>query len=185
MNDEIHLQWPEAKKLVDFFSSHPLALKAAESIKSGRSLGLLLVRKSGPKYFKDILGEKDGLVLIFSKEKHGQQCRVVQNSELAIANLAKCDFIFQIPQHTAIELTEHTPESIAAIGLFIFNKIRSTEDSEKIRVRLTTSVLDVVMGGYLGVLSSGGPEIAKTLAASGLGSIGKMKDAIANLKKGD
>lgn len=145
-----------------FFETGALAQKAAGSIRNGREIGLQI------KYADKTVG------YTFTRES-GQNV-------LREGDSAHPDVIFIMPEAAAKELVSKKFDSIGQVGLHIFEKILSNDQGQKIQIRLKAGVLALVTGGYFGVLTSGGGEVAKFLATHGLGSMGKLKDAISKLR---
>lgn len=92
------------------------------------------------------------------------------------------DMTFWIGKKGVQELAAMNTEDIGEIGVAIM-KLMLTEDPEK---RLTAKVhigsLKLLTHGYLGVLPLGGSTVMKFLASKGFSSIGKIKDAISQLR---
>lgn len=143
-------------KLQAFFEENKLALRATESIKDGRQVGLTILPTNGgnPSTFT------------FTKENGKSIFRTGKPDNP--------DFSFELQEAAADELTSRSFQSVGQVGLFLFEK--------KIKINLHIGFLALMSNGYLGVLSAGGADIAKFLASRGLGSLGKLKDAIHNLR---
>ena len=92
------------------------------------------------------------------------------------------DVVFIMPVAAARDLTSKKFDTVGQVGLHIFEKILSNDPTQRIQIRLKSGVLSLVTGGYFGVLTAGGAEVAKFLATKGFGSMGKLKDAISKLK---
>jgi hypothetical protein len=151
--------FPELKA---FFEENPLAHKAADSIRNGRQIAL------------EVPGDGTTKVYIFTKEGG--------KNVLREGDAQSADVIFTIPVDSAQELVTRKFDSVAQVGLHIFEKILSNDPKQKIQIRLKTGVLSLIAGGYLGVLTAGGGDVAKFMASRGLGSMGKIKDAITKLR---
>jgi hypothetical protein len=148
-------------ELKAFFEDGNLAKLAAASIRDGRQIAL----KVGSAEYT------------FTRERGSNLLR-----EGAAPHP---DFTFVIPEASARELVTRSFETVGQVGLHIFEKILSNDPDQKIRVKLEVGLLSVVTGGYLGVLGSGGADVAKFLATRGLGNLGKLKDAIAKMRGGE
>src|SRR5262249_34748195 len=94
----------------------------------------------------------------------------------------KADLHFTIPKAAADELVTKSFDGVGKVGLFIFEKITAADPAQKIKVKLNTGFLSLLTGGYMGVLTSGGADVAKFLASRGLGSLGKLKETISRLR---
>ncbi|MBI3544516.1 MAG: hypothetical protein HY075_14690 [Deltaproteobacteria bacterium] len=149
-------------ELKGFFESGALAQKAADSIRNGREIGLEITAPSGSTHYT------------FTKESGRNVLREGKSSSPDVA--------FVIPDAAARDLVTRNFETVGQVGLHIFEKILSNDPSQKIQIRLRTGVLSLVTGGYFGVLTAGGSEVARFMATKGLGSMGKLKDAISKLK---
>ena len=145
-----------------FFEAGELAQKAASSIRNGREIGLVVTSA----------GKEVGYT--FTREGG--------KNVLRDGNAAHPDIIFTLPEAAAKALITGKFETIGQVGLHIFEKILSNDPDQKVRIRLKAGVLSLVTGGYLGVLTSGGTDVAKFLATHGLGSMGKLKDAISKMR---
>lgn len=145
-----------------FFESGELAKKAASSIRNGREIALNV--KSG-----------DAQVgYTFTKESG--------NNVLREGESAHPDVVFILTEAAAKDLVTRKFDTVGQVGLHIFEKILSNDPNQKIQIRLKAGVLSLVTGGYFGVLTAGGADVAKFLATRGLGSMGKLKDAISKLR---
>ena len=150
-------------ELQGFFQSNPLSQKAADSIKDGREIAILVTD-----------GENE-FPYTFAKESGKNAFR---NSPAV-----RPDVTFRIPVASVREIVEAKFESVGQVGLRIFEKIISSDPGQKIQVKLHTGFLSLLTGGYLGVLTSGGTDVAKFLASKGLGSMSKVKDTISKMQK--
>ena len=149
--------------LKPFFEQNALAQKAAASIRNGREISIVIIRSEG-----------SSQSYVFTKES-GRNC-------LRAATAAHADLTFTIPEDAARELVSAKFDSVGQVGLHIFNKMLSNDCNQKITAKLHAGVLSLIAGGYLGVLTAGGSDVAKFLATKGLGSMGKIKDAISKMK---
>lgn len=150
-------------ELKAFFVDSDLSKKAAGSIRNGREIGLEITRKTGT-------AEQ----YTFTKEGG--------RNVLREGAASSPDVIFVLPEVAANELVTKDFATIGQVGLHIFEKILSNDPDQKIQIRLKAGVLSLVTGGYFGVLTSGGSDVAKFLASKGLGSMGRLKDAVSKLK---
>jgi len=150
-------------ELKAFFEENELAIKAAASLRNGREIALNIIFADG--------NEK---AFTFGKESGRNVLRESASKSP--------DMSFRIPENAARSLTQTSFSTIGEVGLHIFEKILSNDPSEKIQVKMHAGVLGLVTGGYFGVLSAGGADIARFLATRGLGNMGKLKDAIGKMK---
>jgi hypothetical protein len=145
-------------KLRDFFENNPLSQRAAESLKNGVEIELIV----------------DGQSYTFTKDK--------KSNRFLPHGPSKPDMTFRMPLATAENMVNRSFESIAQVGLFLFQEIASNDESRKVHVKIHSGFLGLMTSGYLGVLASGGADIAKYLATKGLGSPAKIKEAIGKLR---
>lgn len=145
-------------ELKSFFEANPLAAQAAASIRNGRCIAL----------------EVEGKSYTFTKESGRNVLREGAPSSP--------DLTFFMPEAMVRELVTKEFATVGQVGLHIFDKMLSNDPSHKVRVKLQIGVLSLVTGGYLGVLTAGGGEVARYMASKGLGNMGKLKDAISKLK---
>lgn len=145
-----------------FFETGELARKAADSIRNGREIALVI---QSPDRAQSYTFTKEG-----------------GRNVLRDGAPAHPDLTFTLPEAAMRDLVTRKFENVGQVGLHIFEKILSNDPQWKIRVKLEIGVLSLITGGYLGVLAAGGGEVAKFLASRGLGSMGKIKDAISKLR---
>lgn len=145
-------------KIKSFFEENTLAQQAAYSIKNGREISLVI----------------DGNSYIFKKED--------SKNKVEPGNSSSPDLVFEIPKQAAEELLSKSFESVGAVGIFIFEKMLSSDPEHKVKARVKAGFLSLMTGGYLGVLAAGGVDVAKFLAQKGLSNPSKIKDAITKLR---
>ena len=150
-------------ELHNFFEANELAKKAADSIRDGREIAILVTG--------------DGQQAAYTFTKSGGK-NVFKESAAA-----RPDVSFTIPIASVREIVETNFISVGQVGLRIFEKIISPDPAQKIHVKIHTGFLSLMTGGYLGVLTSGGSEVAKFLASKGLGSMSRVKDTISKMQK--
>lgn len=90
------------------------------------------------------------------------------------------DVEFTIGPEAIRLLSTHAGESVAQLGIDIVKEVVAGN----VKIRVCGSILRVLTGGYLGIITSGGPEFMGYLATHGLTSIGKITKLIRSLKKG-
>ena len=146
-----------------FFETNDLAKKAADSIKDGREIAVIIT--------------DTGTSFPYTFSKSGGQNVFKETAA------SRPDVTFTIPVASGREITETSFTSVGQVGLRIFEKIISPDPAQKIHVKIHTGFLSLLTGGYLGVLTSGGSEVAKFLASKGLGSMSKVKDTISKMQK--
>ncbi|MEW6058211.1 MAG: hypothetical protein AB1540_16535 [Bdellovibrionota bacterium] len=145
-----------------FFEKNSLAQQAAQSIKNGREIQLVITTD----------GKESSYV--FSREKNTNTLREgkPQNPDLT----------FFLPKPVAEELVAKKFNTVGQVGLHIFEKMLCNDPNQKVRAKLHVGILSLMTGGYLGVLTAGGADVAKFLATRGLGNMGKLKDAISKMR---
>lgn len=149
-------------KLKKFFEENPLAIEAAKSISNGREIAIIL--SEGEKQTACIFGKQSG------------------KNTFNEGTAKSPDVTFIIPVGAAEDIVTTQFDSVGQVGLRIFEKILSHDPNQKIHIKLHSGILSLVTGGYLGVLTAGGAEVTKFLATKGLGSMGKIKDAIGRMR---
>jgi hypothetical protein len=149
-------------ELKSFFEENKLAQDAAASLKNGREIGLAITANGQTTTYT--FAREDGHNVVRDGAPKSP------------------DFTFTIPEAAARELVAKKFETVGQVGLHIFEKMLSNDPNQKIRAKLQTGALSLVTGGYFGVLTAGGSEVAKFLATKGLGNMGKLKDAIGKLR---
>ena len=145
-----------------FFEDSPLAQRAAESIRNGREIGLTV--KTGAH------------IEAYTFVKDGGRNVIRQGAPLSP------DVVFTLPEAALKDLLTRNFNTIGQVGLHIFEKILSNDPNQKVQISLKANILSLVTGGYFGVLTAGGSEVAKFLATKGLGSMSKLRDAISKLR---
>lgn len=159
-------------ELKKFFEDHPLAHKAANSIKNGREIAVVVTK--GDQKTLDAHAPLARTTYTFTKVDG----RNVLNEQAA----ASPDITFTMPETAARELVTKNFDTVGQVGLHIFEKMLSNDPSQKIHAKIHAGFLSLMTGGYLGILTSGGGDVAKFLASRGLGSAGKLKETISKLK---
>ncbi|MBI2604625.1 MAG: hypothetical protein HYW49_00960 [Deltaproteobacteria bacterium] len=151
-----------------FFEENDLAKKAAKSIKDGREIEIL-VPDAGPV-------SDAPLKFTFTKESG--------RNVLRDGAPTSPDLTFTLPKAAADEILTTPFESVGQVGLRIFEKMLSSDPKQKVRAKVHVGFLSLLSGGYLGVLVSGGGDVARFLASKGLSSAGKIKDVVSKMKNG-
>ena len=149
---------PSFEQLRSFFEDGALAHKAAASLKNGAEIALVIDEKT------------------YTFTKEGGKNRLHDHAA------RKPDIIFTMPGVSAQELVTKRFDSVAQVGLHIFEDVLSQDPSRKVKVRVMSGFLTLMTSGYLGILTAGGADVAKFLGSRGFGSAGKIKDAISKLK---
>ncbi len=150
---------PELKK---FFEENPLAIAAASSIKNGRKIEIIVVQE---KIKTEYTFRKDSGKNVLEKGKPSE-----------------ADVTFTMPVAAISEIVSTQFSSVGQVGLRIFEKMLSSDEKQKVKAKLNCGILSLMTGGYLGVLTAGGGDVAKFLATKGLGNLGKLKDTISKMK---
>ncbi|MCB0385272.1 MAG: hypothetical protein KDD43_07750 [Bdellovibrionales bacterium] len=91
----------------------------------------------------------------------------------------KADVEFSIGPEAIRLLSTHSGESVAQLGVDIVKEIIAGN----VKLRVCGSILRILSGGYLAIITSGGPEFMGYLASHGLTSLGKITSLIRSLKK--
>ncbi len=91
----------------------------------------------------------------------------------------KADVEFRLSPE-AIRILDNLPgDSVAQLGINIIKEVIAGN----VKIRVCGSLLRVLSGGYLAIITSGGPEFMTYLASHGLTNIGKITQLIRSLKK--
>ncbi len=83
--------------------------------------------------------------------------------------------VFIIPPAAAVEILSHSSDKIAEIGIGISKLIVSQDPTKRIQVRFRSGFFTLFSMGYLGVLKTGGSEMATFLASKGLSGVDAIK----------
>jgi hypothetical protein len=94
----------------------------------------------------------------------------------------KPDMTFWIGKDGVKELTSLETEDIGEIGVAIIKLMLSGDSKTRLKSKVHIGTLQLLTHGYLGVLPLGGPTVMKFLASKGFSSIGKIKEAISQLR---
>jgi hypothetical protein len=151
------------EKFITFFQSNSLAIEATKSISNDREIAIYIIDGTNKDAFTFV--KKDG------------------KNHLIKEAAKNPDFTFIIPINTALELLNTNFTSISQIGLRIFEKILTKNENEKIKIMVHIGPLSILTGGYLGVITTGGSDVAKFLASLGLNSLTKIKDTLAKMRQ--
>lgn len=65
---------------------------------------------------------------------------------------------------------------MSAMGIAVFERAFSSNESERIRIRLETGVFGLWQRGYFSVLKAGGPEVASYFGRLSQGGFSRVKD---------
>jgi len=148
------------EKLKNFFETKAAARDAAESLKKDVEIGVTIRTDEGE------------TPCAFFKE----------NGEPRFAQREprKPDVIFTINSEAIEKLVNSPSEDVGEIGVLIVKEVAHGN----VKIRVTGSLLNFITRGYLGVIGKGGATFSKHLASKGLGSLGKIKETISNLRNG-
>ncbi len=149
--------------LKKFFEENKLANDAAASIKNGREIEIIVVTT-----------DKSRVEFTFKKDSG--------KNKIETGKAKDADLSFVMPEAAIREIITSEFDSVGQVGLRIFEKMLSSDENHKITAKLNCGILSLMTGGYLGVLTAGGTDVAKFLATKGLGNMGKLKDAISKMK---
>lgn len=150
-------------ELKKFFEENTLAHQAAASIKNGREIEIIVVTSN-----------KERLEYTFKKDSGKNKIEQTKSTN--------ADLSFVMPEAAILDIVNSQFDSVGQVGLRIFEKMLSNDENHKITAKLNCGILSLLAGGYLGVLTAGGSDVAKFLATKGLGNMGKLKDAISKMK---
>lgn len=95
---------------------------------------------------------------------------------------ASPDLTLLLPSSAIETLSQTATEDVGELGVEILKLMSHAERDKKIHVKVHIGLLEFVFHGYLGILPLGGPTVMKFLASKGFTSIGKIREAIANLR---
>jgi hypothetical protein len=94
----------------------------------------------------------------------------------------KADLTFWVTEKAVDKLLAAETNSVGDVGIAILQLMASSDADCKIKAKVHVGIFDMLRKGYLGVIPLGGPAVMKYLGSKGFGSIGKIKDAISQMK---
>lgn len=150
-------------KLKIFFEQGNIAQQAARSIRNGRKISLKI-------------GLHDGATQNYLFKKENSQ------NIIEIHTDEQTDLTFYIPENSLNDLLEQKFNNVGEAGVYFFEKMISNDSRKKIKVSLHIGILSFITGGYLGVLTAGGSQVAKFLASRGLSSLSRIKETISRFR---
>lgn len=92
------------------------------------------------------------------------------------------DMTFWIGKRGIHQLVSVQTEDIGEVGVAIIKLMISQDPELQLKSKVHIGTLQLVTHGYLGVLPLGGSTVMKFLASKGFSSIGKIKEAISQLR---
>ncbi|OGQ96750.1 MAG: hypothetical protein A2284_11960 [Deltaproteobacteria bacterium RIFOXYA12_FULL_61_11] len=147
------------EKLVLFFERKPICVEAAKPLKDSISVELRNAA-SGVGY---------------TLTKAGERLRVSDGAP------AEREMVFTITEAALVHVADFDTDDIGTYGIRVFETMIWPEASRRMRIALKAGPIKLGFKGYFGVLMLGGKTIWKWLSLHGLGSLGKVKDAIKKL----
>ncbi|MCB0331723.1 MAG: hypothetical protein KDD70_18765 [Bdellovibrionales bacterium] len=143
------------------FLSSPLASKASRGMSDRISIALHLENET----------------FFFHKKKGINTLSRVEES--------RPDVHFWVPKNTArhlLALGELPGTGIGTIGVAIFERIFTADESIKIKFRVDAGFLSLWGKGYFSVLKAGGPEVASYLARFGFDSLSRVREVLKSIR---
>jgi hypothetical protein len=144
------------EQLKDFFETRPACKVAADPLRQGVEIGIVINDRTQCAFFKD-----------------GDKPRFEQRP----AN--KPDVVFYISPDAVQPILSHTSDDIGELGITIAKQYLAGT----VKIKVQGSMIGLLTNGYLGVIKSGGISFGKFLAQHGVTGLGKVKDVIQNLRK--
>jgi hypothetical protein len=136
------------------YFSQEVAQRAAESLSNGIEIQL----------------EVDGEFLTFTKADGKNQ--IIEGKSKS----PQLEFI--IPRMAAETILNSPAQKVGEIGVEICKLIVSQDPTQRIQVKFKCGFFTLFSMGYLGVLKTGGAELATFLASKGLGGIDAIKKVL-------
>ncbi len=143
------------------FLSSPLAVKASQGLSDRICIALHL----------------DGETYFFRRKKGKNTLTRVEET--------KPDVHFWVPLSTLrhlLSLAELPGTGIGTMGVAIFERIFTNDESVKVKFRVDTGFLGLWGKGYFSVLKAGGPEVASYLARFGFDSLSRVKEVLRKVR---
>lgn len=143
------------------FLTSPLAVKASQGLSDRISIAMHV----------------DGDTYFFRRKKGENTLTRVED--------VKPDVHFWVPLSTLrhlLALAELPGTGIGTMGVAIFERIFTGDESLKVKFRVDTGFLGLWSKGYFSVLKAGGPEVASYLARFGFDSLSRVKDVLKNIR---
>ncbi|NBY19846.1 hypothetical protein EBQ74_06285 [bacterium] len=92
------------------------------------------------------------------------------------------DMTFWIGKKGVHELAALQTEDVGEIGVAIMKLMISQDPEVQLRSKVHIGTLQLITHGYLGVIPLGGSTVMKFLTSKGFSNIGKIKEAISQLR---
>jgi len=148
----------EAELLKAFFAS-PVAQKGTQPLKNG--VEIVIQVSEHPTM---ILTKKKGVVTITE------------------GNSKSPDMTFWIGKKGVRELSQVKTEDVGEMGVAIIKLMLSRDADIQLKSKVHIGSLQLLTHGYLAVLPLGGSTVMKFLASKGFSNLGKIKEAISQLR---
>ena len=146
------------QQLKDFFS-RDISQKATQPLKNGIEIEICI----------------DGAPSLTLTKKNNKL-------ELLSTPPKNADMSFWIGNKGVEELVQCETEDIGEIGIAIIKLMLASDPKFQLKSKVHIGTLKLISHGYLAVLPLGGPKIMSFLASKGFANLGKIKDAISQLR---
>lgn len=150
---------PSSQEILNEFFSRTVCQKATEPLKNGIEIAVYIEQEPPLTLYK-------------------------RNNKIEVAATAPKtpDISFWVGKKGLLELTQSHFDDIGEIGICIIKLMLSTDSEMQLKSKVHIGSLKLLSHGYLRVLPLGGPKIMSFLASKGFANIGKIKDAISQLR---
>ena len=143
------------EKLKDFFENRKACRLAAEPLKKGVEIGVVINDVVDCSFFKD-----------------GEDPRFEKRSA------KNPDVVFYIAPDAIEALVAHETDDVGELGIAVAKQYLSGS----VKIKVKGSIFSLLTNGYLGVIKSGGMSFTRFLAGHGLNGLGKIKDFMTKMK---
>jgi hypothetical protein len=142
------------------FFEKPVCQKAAEPLKDGAELAIQVGDEAPFSLFK-------------------------QRGQLTLVPTAPTspDMTFVLGGEIPTLLNQLGSNEIAEMGISIFNWMLEKDENKRISAKVHMDSFSILRKGYFGVLAQGGLPVMQYLATKGLGNLGKLKSALAKMRR--
>lgn len=89
---------------------------------------------------------------------------------------------FWISSKAVEQIHKHPSEDVGDIGIELIKLMAKSEVDLYLRCKIHAGLITLTMKGYLGVIPLGGSKLMKFLATKGFSGMGRIKQAIDNLR---
>ena len=144
------------EELKEFFENREVSHRAADPLRKGVEIGIILNDRLQCTFFKE-------------DDKPKFESRPAKNP----------DVVFYMKPEAVRSLIDNPSDDIGELGITIVKNYLAGS----IRLKVTGSMMSLLTNGYLGVIKSGGVSFTKFLAGHGISGLGKIKDVIQALRK--